>query len=54
MAQLVKHLPEAQVIIPGSWDPAPPQAPCSTGSLLLPLCAFLLLSDTRACFLLNK
>ncbi|XP_034854411.1 bone marrow stromal antigen 2 isoform X1 [Mirounga angustirostris] len=33
----VKRLPSAQVTIPGSWDRAPHQAPCSAGSLLLPL-----------------
>ena len=37
MAQLVKHLPLAQVMILGSWDRAPHRAPCSAGSLLLPL-----------------
>ena len=31
VAQLVKRWPSAQVLIPGSW------APCSAGSLLLPL-----------------
>ena len=34
---LVKRLPLAQVMFPGSWDRAPHRAPCSTGSLLLPL-----------------
>ena len=29
VAQLVKPLPSAQAMIPGSWDPAPHQAPCS-------------------------
>ena len=33
----MKHLPSAQVMIPGSWDGAPCQASCSAGSLLLPL-----------------
>lgn len=39
VAQWVKLLPLAQVIISGSWDQAPPQhgAPCSAGSLPLPL-----------------
>ena len=37
VAQLVKHLPSVQVMIPGSWDQAPHWAPCSVGSLLLPL-----------------
>ena len=40
MAQLVKHLPSAQVMIPGFWDQAPYQAPHwalhSVGSQLLP------------------
>ena len=36
VAQMVKHLPLAQVMIPGSWDPVPPQTPCSVGSLLPP------------------
>jgi len=39
VAQSVRHLPSARVVIPGSWDPAPHQAPCSAGSLLLPLLA---------------
>ena len=34
---VVKHLPSVQVMIPVSWDRAPHQAPCSTGSLILPL-----------------
>ena len=37
VAQSVKHPPSAQVIVPGSWDPALHQAPCSLVSLLLPL-----------------
>ena len=37
MAQLVKPLPSAQVMIPGSWDQVPHRAPCSAGSLLLSL-----------------
>jgi len=36
VAQLVKRLPSAQVMIPGSWDRAPHWAPCSAESLLLP------------------
>ena len=36
VAQLVKRLPSAQVMVPGSWDRAPHRAPCSAGSLLLP------------------
>ena len=35
VAQSVKHLPLAQVMI--SWDQVPLQAPCLAGSLLLPL-----------------
>ena len=37
MAQSVKHLPLVRVMISGSWDRAPCWAPCSAGSLLLPL-----------------
>ena len=37
VAQLVKHLLSAQVMISGSWDLGLCQAPCSAGSLLLPL-----------------
>ena len=37
VAQFVKHLPLAQVMIPGSWDGALRQGPGSLGSLLLPL-----------------
>ena len=36
VAQLVKHLPLAQVMIHGSWNRVPHQAPCSVESLLLP------------------
>ena len=36
VAQLDKHLPRPQVMIPDSWDGAPGGAPCSVGSLLLP------------------
>jgi len=34
---VVERLPSAQVMVPGSWDRAPHRAPCSAGSLLLPL-----------------
>ena len=37
VAQSVKCLPSAQVMISGSWDRAPCWAPCSARSLLLPL-----------------
>ena len=37
MAQLVKRLPLAQVVIPESQDQDLHQAPCSVASLLLPL-----------------
>ena len=37
VAQSVKRLTSAQVMIPGSRDRAPHQAPCSVGSLRLPL-----------------
>ena len=35
MAQSVKCLPLAQVMIPGCWDRDPGRAPCPVGSLLL-------------------
>ena len=41
VAQWVKPLPSAQVMISGSWDQAPNQALCSTGSLPPPLSACL-------------
>ena len=37
VAQSVKHLPSAQVMISGSWDGVPHRAPCSAESLLLSL-----------------
>ena len=37
VAQLVRHLPSAWVMIPESWDQTPHQAPCSVGSLPLPI-----------------
>ena len=37
VAQSVKHLPSAQVMIPGYWDGAPCQALCWVRSLLFPL-----------------
>ena len=37
MAQSVKFLPSAQVMIPGSWDQALSWAPCSVESRILPL-----------------
>ena len=37
VAQSSGHLPLAHVMIPGSWDGALHQAPCSVESLLLPL-----------------
>ena len=30
-AQMVKRLPSAQGVIPGSWDPAPRQTPAQQG-----------------------
>ena len=36
VAQVVKCLPWARVMISGSWDRAPHVAPCLAGSLLLP------------------
>ena len=41
VAQWVKPLPLAQVMISGSWDRAPHRALCSTGSLLPSLSAYL-------------
>ena len=38
-APSMKHLPSAQIMIPGSWDRVPNWAPCSAGSLLHPLSA---------------
>ena len=37
VAQLVEHLPLAQIVISGSWDWAPHWAPGSAESLFLPL-----------------
>ena len=37
VAQSVGRLTSVWVIVLGSWDPAPSWAPCSVGSLLLPL-----------------
>ena len=37
VAQSVRHLPSGHVMILGSQDGAPHQAPCSVESLLLPL-----------------
>ena len=37
VAQLVKGLPSAWVMIPRSWDGALHWVPCSAGSLFLPL-----------------
>lgn len=47
-AQSVKRLPSVQVMISGSWDPAPRQAPCSAGTwlLLLPLLVCFSLSSS--------
>lgn len=36
VAQLVKPLPSAQLVILGSWNGALCQAPCSVRNLLLP------------------
>ena len=37
VAQSVKYLPLSWLMIPGSWDQVPHRAPCSAGSLSLPL-----------------
>ena len=50
VAQWVKHLPSAQVMIPGSWNWVPHQAPCSVGSLHVPLPLLpLMCVDLHAC-----
>ena len=59
MAQSVKHLPSAQVMIPGSWDRAPCRAPVQRGvgfSLsLCPSCScFLSLSNEQIFKILNE
>ena len=59
VAQLIKHLPSAQVITLWSWDQVPHQAPHSVGSLLLPLSLSLLvlslsLSLSHAVSQINK
>lgn len=40
MAQLIKCLPTAQIMIPGVWDPVLNGSPCSAESLLPPLPGF--------------
>lgn len=42
VAQFIKHVPSAQVLISGSWDRTIYRAPCSTGSLYLPLLLLIL------------
>ena len=54
VAQSVKHLPLAQIMIPGFWDGAPHQAPCSAGTLLLPLLPAHVLSCYLCYSLSNK
>ena len=50
VVQSIKHLPLAQVMVPGSWDGAPRRALCSAGCLLLPL----LCTRTHTLSLSNK
>ena len=50
VTQWAKLLPSAQVMISGSWNPTPRQAPCSEGSLLLPLPSPLLLALSKSLF----
>nr|XP_054367840.1 uridine diphosphate glucose pyrophosphatase NUDT22 isoform X3 [Mirounga angustirostris] len=46
VAQMVKRLPSAQVMVPGSWNRVPHRAPCSLGACFsLCLCVSLSLSD---------
>ena len=51
VAQSVRCMPLAQVMISGSWDQVPCWAPCSAGTLLLPLLLLILL---LLLFLSNK
>ena len=57
VAQSIRHLLSAQVMITGSWDQVQSQAPCSGKSLLLPL-PLCLCADAHLCTLslscLNK
>ena len=53
MAQSVKHLPLAQVMIPGSWDEIQRHALSSAGSLLLTL-PFLLAHALSLSLILSK
>jgi len=46
---VIERLPSAQVMIPRSWDQAPHWAPCSAGSLLLPLPLPLLVCPLSLC-----
>ena len=59
VAQLVKHLPSAQVMIPESWDQALHWVPCSARSLLLslpltPLMLSISFALSLAVFQINK
>ena len=53
MAQMIKHLPLAQVMVLGSWNRALRWAPCLAGRLLLPLLlhAAALVAGGRAVFI---
>ena len=57
VAQLVKRLPLAQVMNPGSWDRTLHGAACSAGNLFLPLpllLPLLVLSFSLLLYLSNK
>ena len=55
MAQSIKlHLPSVQVMILGSWDPSPNQAPCSARESVSPSPSPSPSSPARALSQINK
>ena len=54
VAQCVKRLPLAQVIIPGSWDPAPTSGSLLNGDSASPSPCFCALIDTFSLSFSNK